>query len=87
MKVKKNQISIRKLLNLPLARQKGVFLYWIDLNQFNQPSAKVVNLFFKKFLEDSKTPKAKYSWGTNSKKGSVCIIKIARDIKITKMSA
>ena len=87
VKVKKNQISINKLLNLPLARQKGVFLYWIDLNQFNPPSAKVVNLFFKKFLKDNKTPKAKYSWGSNSKKGSVCIIKIAKDIKITKTSA
>ena len=62
VKVKKNLISLKKFLNLSKIRQKNVFIFWVNLNGLNQPSAKVINLFFSKFLKDEKTPKAKYMW-------------------------
>ena len=68
-------------------RQKNVFIFWIKLNGLNQPSARVINLFFSKFLKDDKTPKAKYIWGTASKKGSVCITKNTNELSISELSA
>ncbi len=87
VKVKKNLISLKKFLNLSKIRQKNVFIFWINLNGLNQPSAKVINLFFSKFLKDEKTPKAKYMWGTSSKKGSVCITKNRNELEISGLSA
>ena len=87
VKVKKNLISLKKFLNLSKIRQKNVFIFWINLNGLNQPSAKVINLFFSKFLKDEKTPKAKYMWGTSSKKGSVCITKNRNELEISALSA
>ncbi len=87
VKVNKNLISLKKFLNLSKIRQKNVFIFWINLNRLNQPNAKVINLFFSKFLKDEKTPKAKYMWGTASKKGSVCITKNANELKISELSA
>ena len=87
VKVKKNLISLEKFLRLSKIRQKNVFIYWINLNGLNQPSAKVINLFFSKFLKDEKTPKAKYIWGTALKKGSVCISKDTNELKISELSA
>ena len=87
VKVKKNLISLKKFLSLSKIRQKNVFIFWINLNGLNQPSAKVINLFFSKFLKDEKTPKAKYMWGTASKKGSVCITKNTNDLRISELSA
>lgn len=87
VKVKKNLISLRKFLSLSIIRQKNVFIFWINLNGLNQPSAKVINLFFSKFLQDEKTPKAKYIWGTASKKGSVCITKNKNELQISELSA
>ena len=85
VKVKKNLISLRKFLSLSIIRQKNVFIFWINLNGLNQPSAKVINLFFSKFLQDEKTPKAKYIWGTASKKGSVCITKNKNELQISEL--
>ena len=85
LKVKKNLISLRKFLSLSIIRQKNVFIFWINLNGLNQPSAKVINLFFSKFLQDEKTPKAKYIWGTASKKGSVCITKNKNELQISEL--
>ena len=87
VKVRKNYISLKKFLCLSLIRQKNVFIFWINLNGLSQPSAKVINLFFSKFLKDEKTPKAKYIWGTASKKGSVCITKNTNELKISELSA
>ena len=87
VKVNKNLISLKKFLNLSKIRQKNVFIFWINLNGLNQPSARVINLFFSKFLKDHKTPKAKYMWGTASKKGSACITKNTNEIRITELSA
>ncbi len=87
VKVKKNLISLKKFHNLSKMRQKNVFIFWINLNGLNQPSARVINLFFSKFLEDEKTPKAKYMWGTASKKGSVCITKNTNELRISELSA
>ena len=87
VRVKKNLISLKKLICLPIIRQKNVLIFWIGLNELNQPSAKVINLFFDKFLRDEKTPKAKYIWGTVSKKGSVCITKNTNELKISELSA
>ena len=87
VKVKKNLISLKKFLSLSKIRQKNVFIFWIKLNGLNQPSARVINLFFSKFLKDEKTPKAKYMWGTASKKGSVCITKNTNELKISELSA
>ena len=87
VKVKKNLISLKKFLNLSKIRQKNVFIFWINLNGLNQPSAKVINLFFSKFLKDEKTPNAKYMWGTATKKGSVSISKNANELKISELSA
>ena len=87
VKVNKNLISLKKFLNLSKIRQKNVFIFWINLNGLNQPSAKVINLFFSKFLKDEKTPKAKYIWGTALKKGSVCISKDTNELKISEQSA
>lgn len=87
VKVNKNLISLKKFLNLSKIRQKNVFIFWINLNGLNQPSAKVINLFFSKFLKDEKTPKAKYIWGTALKKGSVCISKDTKELKISELSA
>ena len=87
VKVKKNLISLKKFLSLSKIRQKNVFIFWISLNGLNQPSARVINLFFSKFLKDQKTPKAKYIWGTASKKGSACITKNTNEIRITELSA
>ena len=87
VKVNKNLISLKKFLNLSRIRQKNVFIFWINLNGLNQPNAKVINLFFSKFLKDEKTPKAKYMWGTASKKGSVCITKNVNELKISELSA
>jgi tRNA(Ile)-lysidine synthase len=86
VKVKKNLISLKKFLCLSKIRQKNVFIFWINLNELNQPSAKVINLFFSKFLKDEKTPKAKYIWGTTLKKGSVCISKDTNELKISELS-
>jgi hypothetical protein len=47
----------------------------------------VINLFFSKFLKDEKTPKAKYIWGTASKKGSVSITKNTKELRISELSA
>ena len=69
------------------SKQKNVLIFWIGLNELNQPSAKVINLFFDKFLLDEKTPKAKYIWGTASKKGSVCITKNTNELRISELSA
>ncbi len=87
VKVKKNLISLKKFLCLSKIRQKNVFIFWINHNGLNQPSAKVINLFFSKFLKDEKTPKAKYIWGTALKKGSVCISKDTNELKISELSA
>ena len=87
VRVKKNLISLKKLICLPIIRQKNVLIFWIGLNELNQPSAKVINLFFDKFLRDEKTPKAKYIWGTASKKGSVCITKNTNELRISELSA
>jgi len=87
VKVKKNLISLKKFLCLSKIRQKNVFIFWINHNGLNQPSAKVINLFFSKFLKDEKTPKAKYIWGTPLKKGSVCISKDTNELKISELSA
>ena len=87
VKVKKNLISLKKFLSLSKIRQKNVFIFWISLNGLNQPSARVINLFFSKFLKDQKTPKAKYIWGTASKKGSACITKNTNELRITELSA
>ena len=87
VKVKKNLISLKKFLSLSKIRQKNVLIFWIKLNGLNQPSARVINLFFSKFLKDEKTPKAKYMWGTTSKKGSVCITKNTNELKISELSA
>ena len=87
VKVKKNLISLKKFLSLSKIRQKNVFIFWINLNGLNQPSARVINLFFNKFLKDEKTPKAKYIWGTTSKKGSVCITKNTNELRISELSA
>ncbi len=87
VRVKKNLISLKKLICLPIIRQKNVLIFWIGLNELNQPSAKVINLFFDKFLRDEKTPKAKYIWGTVSKKGSVCITKNTNELRISELSA
>ena len=87
VKVKKNLISLKKFLSLSKIRQKRVFIFWINLNGLNQPSARVINLFFSKFLKDEKTPKAKYMWGTTSKKGSVCITKNTHELRISELSA
>tara|TARA_X000000368_G_scaffold211528_1_gene167170 strand:+ start:733 stop:1704 length:972 start_codon:yes stop_codon:yes gene_type:complete len=87
VKVKKNLISLKKFLCLSKIRQKNVFIFWINLNGLNKPSAKVINLFFSKFLRDEKTPKAKYIWGTTLKKGSVCISKNTTELKISELSA
>ncbi len=84
--IKKNTLSLNKFLHLSTVRQKNVFIFWINLNGLNQPNAKVINLFFEKFLRDDKTSKAKYIWGTPSKKGSVCITKSSREIKISELS-
>ena len=86
IKLKKNLISLEKLLRLSKVRQKNVFIFWINLNKLNSPNAKVINLFFEKFIKDEKTPKAKYIWGTPSKKGSVCIIKNSKELKISQLS-
>ena len=86
IKLKKNLISLEKLLRLSKARQKNVFIFWINLNKLNSPNAKVINLFFEKFIKDEKTPKAKYIWGTPSKKGSVCITKNLKELKISELS-
>ena len=86
IKLKKNLISLEKLLSLSKVRQKNVFIFWINLNKLNSPNAKVINLFFEKFIKDEKTPKAKYIWGTPSKKGSVCIIKNSKELKISQLS-
>jgi len=86
IKLKKNLISLEKLLRLSKVRQKNVFIFWINLNKLNSPNAKVINLFFEKFIKDVKTPKAKYIWGTPSKKGSVCIIKNSKELKISQLS-
>jgi len=87
VKVKTNLISLKKFLCLSKIHQKNVFMFWINLNGLNQPSAKVINLFFSKFLKDEKTSKAKYIWGTASKKGSVCITKNRNELKISELSA
>ena len=87
IKLKKNLISLEKLLRLSKVRQKNVFIFWINLNKLNSPNAKVINLFFEKFIKDEKTPKAKYIWGTASKKGSACIIKNTNELRITELSA
>ena len=87
VKVKKNLISLKKFLSLSKIRQKNVLIFWIKLNGLNQPSARVINLFFSKFLKDEKTPKAKYMWGTTSKKGSVCITKNTNELRISELSA
>ena len=87
VKLKKNLISLKKFLCLSKIRQKNVFIFWINLNRLNQPSAKVINLFFSKFLKDGKTPKAKYIWGTASKKGSVSITKNTKELRISELSA
>ena len=86
IKLKKNLISLEKLLRLSKVRQKNVFIFWINLNKLNSPNAKVINLFFEKFIKDEKTPKAKYIWGTPSKKGSVCITKNSKELKISELS-
>ena len=86
IKLKKNLISLEKLLRLSKVRQKNVFIFWINLNKLNSPNAKVINLFFEKFIKDEKTPKAKYIWGTPSKKGSVCITKNSKELKISQLS-
>ena len=86
IKLKKDLISLEKLLRLSKARQKNVFIFWINLNKLNSPNAKVINLFFEKFIKDEKTPKAKYIWGTPSKKGSVCITKNLKELKISELS-
>ena len=86
IKLKKDLISLEKLLRLSKARQKNVFIFWINLNKLNSPNAKVINLFFEKFIKDEKTPKAKYIWGTPSKKGSVCITKNSKELKISQLS-
>ena len=86
IKLKKNLISMEKLLRLSKVRQKNVFIFWINLNKLNSPNAKVINLFFEKFIKDEKTPKAKYYWGTPSKKGSVCITKNSKELKISQLS-
>jgi tRNA(Ile)-lysidine synthase len=87
VKLKKDLISLQKFLYLSKIRQKNVFIFWINLNRLNQPSAKVINLFFSKFLKDEKTPKAKYIWGTASKKGSVSITKNTKELRISELSA
>ena len=87
VKVKKNLISLKKFLSLSKIRQKNVFIFWIKLNGLNKPNARVINLFFSKFLKDEKTPKGKYIWGTASKKGSVCITKNTNELKISELSA
>ena len=87
VKVKKNLISLKKFLSLSKIRQKNVFIFWINFYGLNQPSARVINLFFNKFLKDEKTPKAKYMWGTKSKKGSVCITKNTNELRISELSA
>ena len=87
VKVKKNLISLKKFLSLSKIRQKRVFIFWINLNGLNQPSARVINLFFSKFLKDEKTAIAKYIWGTASKKGSVCITKNTNELSISELSA
>ena len=85
--IDKNTLSLNKFLNLSKVRQKNVFIFWINLHGLNQPNAKVINLFFEKFLTDDKTSKAKYIWGTPSKKGSVCITKSFKEIKISELLA
>ena len=75
VKVKTNLISLKKFLCLSKIHQKNVFMFWINLNGLNQPSAKVINLFFSKFLKDEKTSKAKYIWGTASKKAQFVLLK------------
>ena len=86
VKINKNNILIDKLKNLSLTRQKNVIFYWVNLNGLNQPNAKVINLFFNKFMKDSKSPKAKFIWGSSSKKGSVCILKTSKKLNISKLS-
>ena len=86
IKLKKNLISLEKLLRLSKVRQKNVFIFWINLNKLNSPNAKVINLFFEKFIKDEKTPNAKYIWGTPSKKGSVCITKNSKELQISQLS-
>ena len=86
IKLKKNLISLEKLLRLSKVRQKNVFIFWINLNKLNSPNAKVIYLFFEKFIKDEKTPKSKYIWGTPSKKGSVCITKNSKELKISQLS-